>query len=542
MTGYRLLYKHKIKCDQCHKKEKTYLDLLPECLGCHTDVHQKALPEDCIKCHSFKGWKDLEIDHEKDAAYKLTGKHVDVKCELCHPRYTVEGRSGDTGRVYQMLKFKPLEYSKCNDCHEDVHKGELKAKQCKSCHVTKSWKEPALDHNDPLVTDYKLSGKHENASCRLCHPEEKKMYLKQGKQVEVLALKLKPLKSDRCIDCHYDVHKGQFKKQECEACHSVKDGWAKYTFRHESKKYRGYKLEGKHKEVVCEKCHERKEIRFSEFKKKKKSLVGTFNPTDSKVCSDCHYDIHEGQFEKRNCDTCHSLKSGWKDFTFRHESPKYSGYKLEGKHKEVECQKCHERSEVIYDEFNKKKRVSAGKYIPVKSEQCSDCHYDVHKGQFVDKKCEVCHSPENAWKDNSFKHESEQYKGYKLQGKHKDVVCEKCHERSNLTYLEFSIEKTAVIGTYKPLKSETCESCHKDEHKGKYKDSKGLQGVMCDNCHSAEKEWKESIYKHNSEGKYKRYNPNGQIKESQCEACHVCGAQVFCISCCFQEMGLFPTN
>ncbi len=539
MTGYRLMDKHKIECERCHKLEKTYLDLVPECLGCHTDVHQKSLSEDCIKCHSFKSWKDLEINHDKDAAYKLTGKHIDVKCDLCHPRYTVAGESGDTGKVFQMLKFKPLEYGKCDDCHVDIHKGKLKEKVCTGCHITKGWEEPVLDHNDTRVTDYKLIGKHEKAACRLCHPEEKETYMNQGSEVEIFALRLKPLKYGKCTECHYDVHESQFKKQECDDCHSLKDGWSKYTFRHESKKYKGFKLEGKHKDVVCEKCHERSNVRYSEFDKKKRVLVGKLKPVKSRVCNDCHYDIHEGQFKKQNCDACHLLKNEWKDFAFRHDSKKYKGYKLEGKHKEVECKNCHQRSEVRYTEFKKEKKASVGKYTPIKYGKCSDCHYDVHKGQFKEQKCISCHLPEKEWRDTAFDHKSDKGSSYKLEGKHVEVVCEKCHERIEIRYSEFGKLKKSQLGSFKPIKSDTCKDCHKDEHKGKYTEIGQVDGIACDNCHAVDKAWKEYVYTHKPESKYTKYNPDGQIKESNCEACHVCEAEAFCLTCCFEKMG-FP--
>ena len=63
MTGYMLQDRHIISCNKCHKEEETYLDISPECTNCHARVHKEMLPEDCIKCHNYKTWKDLEFDH-----------------------------------------------------------------------------------------------------------------------------------------------------------------------------------------------------------------------------------------------------------------------------------------------------------------------------------------------------------------------------------------------------------------------------------------------------------------------------------------------
>jgi hypothetical protein len=364
MTGYDLQDRHKLPCQDCHKEKNTYLDLKSDkCLNCHTDVHKKTASEDCITCHNFKGWKDVTFDHDKNSEYKLTGKHAEIKCGPCHYKDPIQEKEIKTGRMYRVIKFKPLNYLKCNDCHIYVHKEELKENKCNSCHVTKSWEVAVFDHNDPLLSDYRLSGRHEKVSCELCHPEEKRIYRKDGKDIERLSMKIKPVKHD--------------------------------------------------------------------------------------YCSDCHFDVHMGQFEKQDCDVCHPLNSEWKDFTFKHESPDYTGYKLEGKHKGVECKKCHELNEI--------------------------------------------------------------------------------------RYTEFKMEKKAVTGKFKPINSNVCDDCHKHDHKGKYQEISKLKGITCDNCHSIEKEWKEYIYKHKSDSKYHRYNPDGQVKESKCEECHLCNTQVFCLTCCIEN-------
>jgi hypothetical protein len=626
MTGYELQDRHKKQCDKCHEKENTYLGLSPECLNCHADVHKKTLPEDCIRCHNFTGWENVRFDHLKDSEFILTGKHSDLKCEGCHPGYEFEDKEG--GTVYQVLKFKPLTHGKCNDCHNDIHRGEFKEKACRNCHTTKGWKETVFDHNDPLVSAFRLQGRHENAACGLCHPKEKRTYRQGGKSIEKLIVRTKPVKHGLCRDCHYDVHKGQFEKHQCDNCHSQNDTWKNHIFNHDSKYYRGYKLRGRHRGVDCGKCHERSEIRYTEFRTEKRAVVGRFKPCKADVCSDCHYDVHKGGFENQTCDGCHTpenewrnslfnhesekyagykptgrhkevecakcherseiiytefeskkkafvgrfrpIKSDscrdchydvhndvyrgmfeeqkcsechsqdrtWKEYTFNHASNKYRGYKPKGRHEEAECGKCHERSEIIYTEFNSKKKASVGKFKPVKSGSCRDCHYDVHEGQFEKQQCDACHSQEQAWKEYTFDHKSAKYSGFKLEGKHRRVECWKCHERSEISYREFNSRKKVSIGKFRLSASEGCKDCHSDDHKGQFKVISKAKEVTCDSCHSVEKEWAEFRYKHKTDGKYNRYNPGGRIDESKCEACHMCESDVFCVSCCIKGMGI----
>ncbi len=442
IAGFNLIDKHKLECNKCHKQDKTYMDLTPECLYCHADTHYKTVSEDCSKCHSFKGWKALGFDHQNNSEFILTGKHSDVKCQMCHPKSTVceichpkgsiKDKTGYKDKVFQILKFKPLKYEKCNDCHDEVHKAELKEKTCKGCHITEGWKEIDFDHTDPLRSDFRISGKHEKASCGLCHPEERSTFMKDGKRVERVTLRLKPVKYKECNNCHYDLHKGQFKDRTCDDCHSVQNVWKETTFSHEAKKYMGFKLEGRHKDADCLKCHERSEVSYSEFKEKKKAWSAKFKPLKYKACNDCHYDLHKGQFKDRTCDDCHSVQNAWKENTFNHEDKKYGGYKLKGKHKDVVCEKCHERNEIIYTEFNEEKKAIVSKFGQLKSERCDDCHKDEHKpdlkaiSHLKDVTCVSCHSVENDWKDRLYKH----IKGSRYHSAGagtESLTCAKCH-------------------------------------------------------------------------------------------------------------------
>ncbi|MBI5491556.1 MAG: hypothetical protein HY893_01340, partial [Deltaproteobacteria bacterium] len=428
-TEYELKDKHATTpCDKCHKKEGIWSGLKKECLSCHDDEHKKQLDADCFRCHTFKGWKDVQkFDHKKGSSYDLTGRHRDVKCEKCH----------------QNGKYKPLSFKFCLDCHRDPHKKQFKDKACEACHITKDWKETFFDHNSPEYKGYRLEGKHRAVACDKCHVDKR----------------YKPLDHKECLDCHKDPHKKQFKDKTCESCHTVA-GWKKTSFDHNAPDYKGYRLEGKHRDTPCEKCH----------------TQGRFKGIESKKCLDCHKDEHKGQFKDKTCESCHTV-AGWKKTSFDHNSPQYKGYRLEGKHKGAPCAKCH---------LN-------GVYKPLKYKACLDCHKDKHNGQFKEKVCETCHVT-NGWKSLIFDHNAPQYSSYRLDGKHTKTLCDKCH----------------VNGKYKPLPA-ACLNCHEkdDTHKNEL-------GGVCKKCHTTET-WKKATLQHNLQT---RFPLIGRHKDTPCDKCH----------------------
>jgi hypothetical protein len=102
-----------------------YKPLPVTCAGCHADPHagQLALPgkgTDCARCHDGAGWKEnLRFDHQRDARFKLEGKHrPPLACEKCHAPVSVE-------RGVLVKRYKPLPLT-CEGCHADFHKGAFK--------------------------------------------------------------------------------------------------------------------------------------------------------------------------------------------------------------------------------------------------------------------------------------------------------------------------------------------------------------------------------------------------------------------------------
>ncbi|HBO84867.1 MAG: hypothetical protein A2073_05180 [Deltaproteobacteria bacterium GWC2_42_11] len=315
----------------------------------------------------------------------------------------------------------------------------------------------------------------------------------------------------KCLACHSVLKEkidlktgyhsiGDIAKKRCIICHTDHKGSAfdilaldEKTFPHEKT---GYRLEGKHRDVRCEKCHSPE---YQKTKAEKRTYIGLRDD-----CLNCHKDIHQGQLS-RTCEGCHNLAS-WKgrDINFIHNRD--SKYSLTGRHKDIDCFKCHPTENRVV------------KYVGMKFQSCIDCHKDKHAGTMgtplktLGKKCEGCHNTETwrplkgFWKELKVEHSKTRYI---LEGKHEAVACEKCHLNDRLKWLDFS----------------KCISCHTDEHKKQFVQNR------CDDCHNVGA-WKPSTYDHEkSEYKLKgvhlllecaQCHTNGRYKplESKCQTCH----------------------
>src|SRR5205807_1743944 len=214
-------------------------------------------------------------------------------------------------------------------------------------------------------------------------------------------------------------------------------GWKKtlpaLQFDHSKTKY---PLLGEHIKVSCIACH----------------ASGNFEkPLKFANCTDCHKDIHNGQFanrpQKGECSECHKVE-GWKPSLFGVKEHATSKYPLEGKHAKVECAKCH---------------IPAGKetIYKVKFASCTDCHKDAHDGQFAGKpylnRCEPCHTVADFHRTLFTIAKHKQTK-FPLTGAHVAVSCAECHK------VGAAGRKDKIIPFY--FKDKTCTGCHADPHRG----------------------------------------------------------------------------
>lgn len=398
LTGYELKGSHlRITCEKCHQskfisnsklkeKKETYLGLKSDCISCHEDFHKGSLGKKCNDCHNTEKFQEvLRFDHSK-TAFTLTGEHLHVDCVKCH---SVEVNNGK-----KQKKLKGLNFSNCSPCHSDVHKGSL-GKDCKSCHVTKSFRiinQSTFNHSK---TRFPLVGKHNLVKCNDCH---------KG------SVSNKPLFA-KCTDCHQDYHKGDFVVNQiitdCRDCHNEM-GFSPSLFDIERHNKSKFSLEGAHLAVPCISCHKKEEqwkFRFTNFD-----------------CQSCHPNVHGNEITEKflpgnNCQSCHNVNS-WRTILFNHSG---TGFELLGKHKFVECRDCHYKLSINNRKIFKFASLSG---------ECTDCHQDIHFGQFaVDGKsdCLKCHSFSN-WKAERFNHNNTRFS---LEGAHSKLQCFQCHPSEN---------------------------------------------------------------------------------------------------------------
>jgi hypothetical protein len=153
----------------------------------------------------------------------------------------------------------------------------------------------------------------------------------------------------------------------------------------------------------------------------------------------------------------------------------------------VDCEKCHVRSELRFTEFSREKKASVGKFRPLKSEACSDCHKDTHKGEYK-QDCGKCHTPVS-WEAKKFLHDPV---SFEIKGAHRTLSCRDCHKDTE---------------TFKGLDSK-CISCHKDPHQNQF-------GPFCADCHK-QQVWIPLNFKHTGVG----FRLTGGHRAADCRDCH----------------------
>jgi hypothetical protein len=417
LTGYKLEGGHsKQICNACHTsknisdpklkgKANTYLGLDTKCLSCHTDYHRNTLSENCTNCHNQESFKPAIKFNHANTKYPLVGKHQSVDCAKCHKIETRDGK--------KFQNFAGIQFNHCTNCHTDVHQNKF-GQNCTQCHSELSFhtikRTLKFDHSK---TGFVLEGKHMQASCTSCHKTNF----------------TDPLKHNNCFDCHTDYHNGQFatsgKSPDCNKCHSVK-GFTPSNYTLEQHKQTVFALKGAHEAVACFECH-------------KKQEKWSFRNIGNR-CVDCHKDEHQATisakyYPEKNCRICH-VENTWSQINFDHSK---TDFQLTGVHFNTNCRACHYKKE----KSGHYQQMFAG--LP---KSCTNCHADNHNRQFEKNgitECSECHTTEN-WKASKFDHN---HTAFKLDGKHKNVACAKCHKPiAGEKYIQYKI------------KNFRCETCH----------------------------------------------------------------------------------
>ena len=193
-------------CKACHGSLDFAREQAP-CGSCHEDVHKGELGQDCASCHTTRSFIDrvtMEKQHQL-SRFPLTGAHVALDCEECHP-----------GTAPGHLSFVARSFA-CEDCHlekalavqDPNHQANGFLKNCDDCHNTGTWTGAGFDHSN---TAFPLTGAHRPLNCSSCHAPGTFTGL-----------------SPQCVSCHqqnYDNtsnpgHSAIGFSTDCASCHNT---------------------------------------------------------------------------------------------------------------------------------------------------------------------------------------------------------------------------------------------------------------------------------------------------------------------------------
>jgi len=242
-------------------------------------------------------------------------------------------------------------------------------------------------------------------------------------------------------------------------------------------------------------------------------------------CLECHTPIQarideelgfHGQLKEKDCLTCHRDHLD-RDFKMIHWEPSQNqfdhlstGYELESKHAELDCQDCHNAELIIGADiiaYSRKHQTSGilDKTFLGLGTMCSDCHSDVHANEFIGLDCENCHD-QNDWKSarNDYDHDFET--NFPLRGAHNRLECEKCHTETQKRIGKYQVQR------FGGLKSNRCTDCHEDKHNGSF-------GSNCLKCHT-ETTFKQENVANGFNHTATRYPLIGLHARVECELCH----------------------
>ena len=206
------------------------------------------------------------------------------------------------------------------------------------------------------------------------------------------------------------------------------------------------------------------------------------NTVKNKDCFECHSEHHGRNFEMIRFD----------ENNFDHG---LTGYILEGKHAEVDCQQCHRPDNIANSEIRKRNNTFLGL-----DNECLSCHDDFHQGTLPND-CLSCHTMDAFKPVVNFNHDETDYP---LKGEHLNLDCIECHKmttRNGVPFQEFT-----------DIPFSDCKSCHSDPHNNQ------LPG-QCKQCHT-----ETSFSRFVGTGRFNHnvteFDLKGQHRSIDCFTCH----------------------
>jgi len=229
-------------------------------------------------------------------------------------------------------------------------------------------------------------------------------------------------------------------------------------------------------------------------------------------CLGCHTELRSrvtagkglhARLTGRQCAECHNEHHG-RGFTLvRFDRKKFdhaqTGFALEGKHRALDCTKCHAQEHIAASDVRANKALlDAHTYLGLPAD-CKGCHADQHRGQLA-QQCGNCHTAEG-WKPAAkFVHDRAKYR---LTGKHMHVDCAGCHRPA---------PGDAGTVKYVGIGFDRCSSCHADPHRGRFQ-------KPCESCH-ATAGWETGATK-NFDHATTKFPLRGRHASVRCEECHL---------------------
>jgi hypothetical protein len=184
---------------------------------------------------------------------------------------------------------------------------------------------------------------------------------------------------------------------------------------------------------------------------------------------------------------------GWKPPSeFDHDK---TGFPLTGRHKNVQCARCHQ--EITDNMYIEDKTFL--KFTGLPHQACTNCHRDVHQNKFG-QNCTECHNT-SGWANYESQNFNHSQTKYPLEGRHGSVPCKKCHTPAK---------------QFGSLVYERCLDCHTDYHQGRFINR--VSNGDCSECHSVEG-FRPVLYTVNEHNKTSFMLEGGHLA-IPCNACH----------------------
>jgi hypothetical protein len=268
---------------------------------------------------------------------------------------------------------------------------------------------------------------------------------------------------DKCLACHIEVKdrittsrgyhsSADVKGKQCFSCHSEHNGKNFQLIKLDISKFdhnlTGFNLSVPHSKKQCNDCHNSRFISDPKAKSKKFTYEGV-----QTACLACHADYHQ-QTLSSECLSCHNPESFKPAAKFNHLTARFQ---LNGKHKTVDCLKCHKVEMLNGKKFQE--------FRGLQFANCTNCHKDPHQNKFG-QNCRQCHTEESFLAVKNTKGFDHSKTAFNLEDKHLQVDCNKCH-------------KTKYTD---PIKHDRCTDCHTDYHHGQL----AKNGILpdCSQCHN----------------------------------------------------------